>query len=385
MASRREVLDSDDEDSLSPLRGPTPEPLSGEEAATHNMNDGPYTSRSRRAESTDPSFFRNIYEEHHVATNGHVLADSSGDHLGNHPRENSLPSSITSPLAPTSNKHDSSHVSSITDPVAGNRERRMAKKQRAVDSALTQVTTPGRPQLIADSDIWDIPPTQDVSPVAGLSNSTSSGKKSISVKVKKTDKKRKSDMSTSVQAPTSPETASLPALLADPADGIGGTASNKRRRLSEVQQGQGSQDVDMLVIPRSEETGQFKTSPTVPNTSSGDVVENSDKPQSVSLLIVRNTLTPSQKEQYKFVSLSSEADETPGKIVPAAAAGKAGDTGESSGTNLVAYLTPNIPDSTLPAMPPALGSRSSVLMKTLAKMKKRPKPLKENPVCPVDL
>lgn len=135
----------------------------------------------------------------------------------------------------------------------------------------------------------------------------------------------------------------------------------------------------MLVIPRSEETGQFKTSPTVPNTSSGDVVENSDKPQSVSLLIVRNTLTPSQKEQYKFVSLSSEADETPGKIVPAAAAGKAGDTGESSGTNLVAYLTPNIPDSTLPAMPPALGSRSSVLMKTLAKMKKRPKPLKENP------
>lgn len=387
--ARREVLDSDDEDSLSPLRGPTPEPLSGDEATIHNVNDEPDASRSRRAESTDPSFFRNIYEEHNVATrdqaqitsNEPVLAKSSGDPLGNHQHNNPRPSSITSPLAPNSEKRGSSYVSSITDPVAGNRVHRMAEKKKTVDPILTQVTTPGRPQLSANSDIWDIPPTQNEPPVSGPSDQTSSGKTGTSIKVKRTEKKRKSDLSSSVQAPTSPEPGSLPSLSVHPADGAGRSASHKRRRLSEVQQGQGSQDVDMLVIPRSEETAQFKTSPTVPNTSSADVVEYTHRPHSASLFIVPNTLTPSQKKQYKVVSLSTEADEAPEKAMPPAEVDMTGDTHKSSGTSTGAHSTSNVPDSTLPPLPPAVEPRSNVLMKTLAKMKKRPKPVKENPVC----
>jgi hypothetical protein len=386
MATRREVLDSDDEDSLGPLGGPTPEPLSGEEATTHNVDDGLDASRSRRAESTDPSFFRNIYEEHHVATrnqsqntsNGCILAGSDDDHLGNHQCDNLRPSSVTSPVAPNSDKHESSHLSSITDPVAGNRERRMAEKKKAVDPTLTQVTTPGRPQLSADSDIWDIPPTQNESPAAGSSHKTSSGTKTTSVKVKKTERKRKSDLSSSVQTPNSPETGSLRALTVQPTGGAGRPAGRKRQRLSEVQQGRGSQDVDMLVIPRSEETAQFKTSPTVPNTSSGDVVENTHGPHSASLFIVPNTLTPSQKEQYQFVSLSTEAAETPEKVILREEVDMTGSTHKSSGTSSVAHPAANVPDSTLPPMLPAMEPRASVLMKTLAKMKKRPTPVRKN-------
>jgi hypothetical protein len=148
-----------------------------------------------------------------------------------------------------------------------------------------------------------------------------------------------------------------------------------------MQQGQGSQGVDMLVIPRSGETAQFKTSPTVPNTSSADVVKSTHRPHSASLFIVPNTLTPSQKKQYKFVSLSTEADETPEKAMPPAEVDMTGDTHKSSDTSTGAHSTSNVPDSTLPPLPPAVEPRSNVLMKTLAKMKKRPKPVKENPVC----
>jgi hypothetical protein len=364
MANRREILDSDDEESLSPLRGPTPVL----DEATHHVNDEPDASRSRRAESTDPSFFRNVYEEHHTAAqdqeahkrdNEPILTTSSG---GYHQHHNSRPSSITDPVAPTSERHDTSHLSSITDPVDGNRQRRKAEKKKVIDLTFTQVTTPGRPDQSSTTDIWEFPASQDTSSKTASSDQTGSTKKKVTIKLKKTEKKRKSDLDFSAQTPTSPDTGLLPAL------------SRKKRRVSE--HGQSSEDVDLLVIPRSEETGQFKTSPTVPNTSSGNVVENTHKPHSNGFYVVPNTLTPSQKEQYKFVSLSTEADETPEK----AGVSTGEDMHNSSDT--VAFPTPTVYASSLPKMPPPAEQQgSSVLKMALAKMRRKSKPVVEDPVC----
>lgn len=381
MANRREILDSDDEESLSPLRGPTPVL---DDEATHHVNDEPDASRSRRAESTDPSFFRNVYEEHHTAAQDQethkpdiepISSTSSG---GIHQRHDSRPSSITDPVAPFSERHDTSHLSSITDPVAGNRERRKAEKKKVIDLTLTQVTTPGRPDQSSTTDIWEFPASQDTSSKTASSDQTGSIKKKVTIKLKKTEKKRKSDLGSSAQTPTSPDTGLLPALSINQGDVQERPPNRKKRRVSE--HGQSSEDVDLLVIPRSEETGQFKTSPTVPNTSSGDVVENTHKPHSNGLFVVPNTLTPSQKEQYKFVSLSTEADESPKKAGLSTGSGGIEDMHNSSDT--VAFPTPTAYASSLPKMPPpAEPQGSSVLKRALAKMRRKSKPVVEDPVC----
>lgn len=66
MAPRKEILDSDEEDDdFSPVKT-LADPPRLEESNDHE-HDSYGAPRTRRAESTDPSFFRNVYDEQHVA------------------------------------------------------------------------------------------------------------------------------------------------------------------------------------------------------------------------------------------------------------------------------------------------------------------------------
>lgn len=342
MAPRREILDSDDEDDdFSPVANPVAPPHLNERNDHDDGNSG--TPRNRRAESTDPSFFRNVYDDQHVATNAQKSASSVA----------ALSSEIVSTLSPNpplnlshiNDQYDPSHLSSITDPVPASRRRQKRSDMKEVVD-LTQVTTPGRPTPNVPADIWDFP----ASPEAGtgaLSSSvthTASSKKKITIKLKKTETKRKSALSSSIQSPEGhPSSGLLPALSVTQAEQTSDARSpeprQKRRRISaSAQPAPNSQEVDLLIIPRSEEKLVPDNNYVTPIDNPSSIVEDSLKARTTSLLVVPSTtMTASQKEEYRFVSLSSEVDRS--HNIPNSF-GQTEDLHKSSGSATIKYPTP---------------------------------------------
>jgi hypothetical protein len=69
-------------------------------------------------------------------------------------------------------------------------------------------------------------------------------------------------------------------------------------------------------------------------------VEDSLKARSTSLLVVPNTLTTSQREEYRFVSLSSDGDRNDNQLALPPSLGQTEDIHKSSGSATIAYPTP---------------------------------------------
>lgn len=350
MAPRRVILDSDEEDDdFSPGKPLVAPPTHQESNAPENGDLE--TPRTRRAESTDPSFFRNVYDDHHVAARAHESSSSLVAAVSNE-----LVSTL-SPKPPLTLSHingqpDTSHLSSITDPVLASRRKQKKSDMNAVVD-LTQVTTPGRPTPSVPKDIWDLPSSPEVETGAATSSTgqTASITKKITIKLKKSEAKRKSAPSSSVQLPA--DSSSVPgqtpsrhvtalsitqaALLSSSEPVL------KRRRISSSGEAPPhSGDVDLLVVPRSED----KTLPdkiyTTPTGNSSSIVKNSLEPRSISLQVVPSTtLTASQKDEYRFVSLSSDGDRNNDLLALPAAFGQTDDLHKSSGSATIKYPTPS--------------------------------------------
>lgn len=337
MAPRREVLDSDDEDAdFSPVKHPVAPPLADDQNDNGNNNLG--TPRNRRAESTDPSFFRNVYEDQHVAADARQSTSSVA----------ALSSELVS-TSPANPQHDlnhvnvqdeSSHLSSITDPVPASRRRQRRSGVKEVLD-LTQVTTPGRPTPKMPADIWDFPASPEAN-IAGASSSAShagSAKKPITIKLKKQETKRKSTLSSSIQSP-GPQPALSVTQAEQTSDASPVEPRQKRRRISSSgRPGPSIQEVNLLNIPRSEDNPARDNNNTTPPGNSSSVVEDSLKARTTSLLVVPSTtMTTSQKDEYRFVSLSSEADRS--HEPPHAFGQSDDDLHKSSGSATIKYPTP---------------------------------------------
>lgn len=353
MAPRKEILDSDEEDDdFSPVKA-LADPPRLEESNDHE-HDSFGTPRTRRAESTDPSFFRNVYDEQHVA----AIAPQSASSVTALSSEevSTLSPNLPPTLGHTNGQHDRSHLSSITDPVPASRRRHQKLEMKEVVD-LTQVTTPGRPTPSVPTDIWDFPASPDAGDVTTSSSVAhpASTKKKITIKLKKTETKRKRGLSSSIQSPdqisTKPGHASSGLL---PAQSVSGTqveqlsdvglpgSRQKRRRMSSTgQQAPSSQEVDLVVIPKSEDKVTSDINYVTPTGNSTSIVEDSSKTRPISLLVVPSTtLTASQKDEYKFVSLSSEADQNHEPFSLLNPIGQTEDLHKSSGSATIKYPTP---------------------------------------------
>lgn len=338
------MLDSDDDDDdFSPVKHPVaPPPLDGQDG-NHNGNTSLETPRNRRAESTDPSFFRNVYEDQRVAADAQQSTSSVA----------ALSSELVSttwPNPPHDLSHvnvqnDLSHLSSISDPVSASRRRQGRSDMKEV-ADLTQVTTPGRPTPKVPADIWDFPASPEPETAGAGSNVTQTGttKKPITIKLKKTDTKRENALNSSIRSPETHRSSDLqPVLSVTQAEGSSDAnlvePPQKRRRISSSRQhAPNSQEVDLLTIPRSEDKPARDDNHVTPTGNSSSVVEDSLKGRKKSLLVVPSTtMTASQKDEYRFISLSSEADRS--HDLPNVFE-QTDDLQKSSGSATIKYPTP---------------------------------------------
>ncbi|KAJ9144834.1 hypothetical protein NKR19_g6286 [Coniochaeta hoffmannii] len=212
---------------------------------------------------------------------------------------------------------------------------------------LTQVTTPGRPTPAVPADIWDFPASPEDATKAGSSGvaQTASIKKKVTIKLKKAEK-RKSTLSSSIHGPEAElSPGQSPALSVTHSDVRSPPEPRqKRRRVSSSRQAApNSQEVDLLVIPRSEDKMVSSDSTFVtPVDNSSSIVEDSLKARTTTSLLVvpSTTMTPSQKEEYKFVSLSSSETDRSREQPGLPQIGQAEYLHKSSGSATIKYPTP---------------------------------------------
>ncbi|KAH8880102.1 hypothetical protein GQ53DRAFT_849200 [Thozetella sp. PMI_491] len=185
MSTARVILDSDDEGSDT-----SPHKLAPELEDLFSSLEAPKdpTHAADSFETTDSSFFRNIYNEHRVPT-----SSSGQDQHGDLGKATDLPRKsaatvITSPVDGKKAKLKRLDLgTSITDPVPASHK---AKVKAAVDLDFTQITTPREERGSRPEDPWAIPSSPPVT--MGYGDATglpSSGGRSRS-KISKTYGKR---------------------------------------------------------------------------------------------------------------------------------------------------------------------------------------------------
>lgn len=295
------IADSDDEDnSYSPPHNPQA-PVSPQDFGVEATRS--FGRVSHTTPSTDPSFFQNIYDEQNDAARENVPGALPGS------TDNAAPSSseVTAP-APFQRTVtaliEPSSLTSISDPTATRDPKASSGKAM---SDWTQVSTPGRrkaPTAMMDDPVWDVPN----SPEEGHAR-----------QVPKIRLKRQDAQSTS----RPPEKrivklkcrglASVKKAEADHDHGLDGDGSpagaRKRRKIeSSHLSPQGSNEVDLVTIPFSNDIEDTHPEsqlaepssmlpPTLPPTLPID--------DEASFYISAKPLTDAQKLQYQSVHLDS--------------------------------------------------------------------------------
>ncbi|KAK3321166.1 hypothetical protein B0T19DRAFT_403738 [Cercophora scortea] len=305
MASRREILDSGDEDSeLSSVNGDWDMEGDADGVAQDAPQDA--TTAARSTGSTDPSFFQRVYEEQEAAAAANLVASA-------------VQSSPTADQPPESR--------------SARRSTRGGRNNDVVD--LTQINTPGRKRAAPEDDLWDVPGSS-LPALAGRSQA----------KAQKTYGKRKR---AGVQASpeddgTQPHSASPNRSVHDPydvPDDSDAPPNKKAKRGRKPASTRQARDVSPMGIPQ---TGESSGSARRPRRGRGDASGASNEstiPDTLpSLYLAPSALTASQKEEFKVVRLSSEPghDGLESSMPPT----QAQVTGmyKSSGATTIAYPTP---------------------------------------------
>ncbi|KAK3683531.1 hypothetical protein B0T22DRAFT_250359 [Podospora appendiculata] len=308
MASRREILDSGDEESeLSSANGDW-----DMEADADAPQPQDATTAARSTGSTDPSFFQRVYEEQEAAAAANLAASA-------------VQSSATADqLLPSRNAR---------------RSTRGATNKDVVD-----LTTPGKKRAAPDADLWDVP---------GSSSPALAGSAARSqAKAQKTYGKRKR----AGRQPT-PEDGTSPGLqphsaspnrsvhdpydVPDDSDASPHLSNKKAKRGRKPTSTREARDTSPTVIAQTEESGGSAIRPRRGRGNASGTSNDSTIPDTLpSLYLAPSTLTASQKQEYRVVSLSSEPghDGQESSMPPT----QVQTTGlyKSSGATTIAYPTP---------------------------------------------
>lgn len=351
MPDRKVIYDSEDEDAgLSPLNSPfqghatnADVALEGEAIdATGQLQHVMDISETR---STDPDFFRKVYDEQQVL-DAEVVPDSARDGPRNMGSSDRLKSS-------SRNAKDNS--SSLTDPTLKS-AKGVNRVERADFTSLTQVTTPRNAVPSLPRDVYDFPSSNE----EGDAAETSTPKRKA--KVTKSFSKRKRG---EIVTPAKTAVSSSPAhpssqdggLTTQPRDEDESARPSRKKRKSGTQQSlaQIPEDVDLLVIPRTADVNESPAEARVGNEGSGGTVPDTYKeeqsaiehPPASFFIAPPSRLTASQKQEYVRVSGSSdhEREEKHGSSFPVPQAQTQVQQIRSSEAT-IAYTTPSIYCST---------------------------------------
>lgn len=323
MAHRRVICDSEDEENedFGDLDRRSLTADGGEERSPEDPN-----SDSR---STDPEFFRRIYEGQQNAT-ASFIPDTFRTDTQQQPETRNFASSL---LSSSGVKQKTS--SSLTDPtmLRSSLKKKTKENEPKELKDMTQVTTPDAP-VAKPQDIYDFDFSDDEGAGAGAGPSvlTSKFKAAKTEASSKTDGKRKrSTLKTSHQA-TDVASTSPSQQLATRDDGSSANhpieldgddasprATRKKRKSGSHQQTAREipDEVDLLVIPTTADISESLPELDEGDDNLGSIIKDTfDAPQSKSdpastssLVIVPPSLTASQKQQYLRFSWSSELDQ----------------------------------------------------------------------------
>lgn len=309
MPDRKVIYDSEDEDAgLSPFNSPSKGDATNAEVELDNERDtrgdlqqGLDISEMR---STDPDFFRNVYDEQQNAAT-EVIPDSARDGNGD---------VASSDRQKSSGRNTKDNSSSITDPIL--KRGRKVQKANRVDKVdlgnLTQVTTPRDTAPGALSrNIYDFPSSD---------GETSATKGRVNAKKTRGMRKRgqaaapgKAAVSPSPAQLSSPDGRLMPTHTHEEDEALRPTRK-KRNGGSQRSRSQVSEDVDLLVIPRTADVddspsgmrvGSEDPPSLIPDTL-GEEQGISEHPPASFFIAPPSRLTASQKQEYERIRGSSE-------------------------------------------------------------------------------
>lgn len=338
MAHRRVICDSEDEDGDYNSDFDSPAATDDRAAAPDIDNttsialtaDGgeqrPPHDPNSDFRSTDPDFFRRIYEDQQNAA-ATCIPDTLRDAQ---PEIGSL--SFSSAAASAVKKQKTS--SSLTDPTLRNSLKQETKSKANIESRgfadMTQVTTPDAP-VTKPKDIYDFDLSDEEGPVSVPSVAKSKFRATKSeATLTKVDSKRK--RSTPKVLLEEDDAHSSPPRLLVRAQGSSANhpielvdddelpRPTRKKRKSGLQQAAREipEDIDLLVIPTTADMNEPATEMNEGDENLGSVIndtfearqdEGDRSSASAALVIVPPSLTASQKQQYLRVSGSSELDQ----------------------------------------------------------------------------
>ncbi|KAL2138085.1 hypothetical protein VTI28DRAFT_7490 [Corynascus sepedonium] len=314
MAPRREILDSEDDDNDF---GDGTELAGAEAHELQVAEEEPYETAG--IDSTDPSFFQRVYEQHQGLSNAQdVVPDTALYGVAA-----SSWNDISSAPPPGQKPKEYSSLTSITEPAPASRKSKRTRDVHQTESIdLTNITTPRKGATNMISDVWDVPPSTN------------------SQEATKTYAKRK-------VAELSLEQGSMRNSLPDTQDPYAfpdatppTTRSRRGTSSSCAQQPHESSPVMLLPTEETPSSGR-QTRSSWKKKASLDVGSTLPDTAPPSLYIAQSALTASQKQEYQVVNLSSDA-------IPEASEGLSarqwvgpGEMYRSSAATTIAYPTPS--------------------------------------------
>lgn len=304
MSDRRIIYDSEDEDGgFSPISSPAKDNAPNVALTTEGGDGRQAEEPNSDLRSTDPEFFKQIYEEQQRVTRDKEVQrekDALGKQRNLYPEAKDNSSSLTDPTAPRSSK-----------------KKTKGKLIPASFADMTQVTTPDTP-LTKRKDVYDF----DFSDEEGTSGKTPITKKN-SKATRLNGKCKTRTAGTAVEGAThssppqlSTKTQGSSVNHPIPIEDESPPTRKKRKSGSKQPQYLVPDDMDLLVVPTTAETDQGFAEMHEESDDLGTVVHDTFETREVtkglspaSFFIAPPTrFTASQKQEYERLSGSSELD-----------------------------------------------------------------------------
>ncbi|KAL2260459.1 hypothetical protein VTK26DRAFT_5517 [Humicola hyalothermophila] len=315
MSARREILDSEDEGSVY-----------GEDSELPDTapQDDTHQSRSVSSDSTDPFSFQRIDDEQHAAADKQSVVSDTAPAAA----DTSICTDMSSAPPPGQKPppESFSSLTPITDPVPASRRAKRGHEGAPTDMIdLTNITTPRKETATGANDVWDVPASARSQMITRTYG-----------------QRRRAAQQLSLQQ----EPPSGLAPTQDPYDFPEATPPSKKRkktgRSSPSSSPQPAQDSSpVMLVPTDDVASSDRRTRRSRGRNNASRPGSSTADAGTSLFIAQSSLTASQKQEYRMVSLSSEAGyEVPDTSLPMPNFGEGG-TYKSSGTTTIAYPTPS--------------------------------------------